>query len=53
VKETKEHYVEFIEDRNNMFLFKVDGQALRIYAECYMSACKKLQSKYDFEIVIH
>lgn len=36
----------FVDEHNNQYHFRVDGHSVRIYAECYESALKKLQAIY-------
>jgi hypothetical protein len=46
------HQAIFIDDKNNQYEFRVDGNTVILYAECYSSAVKKLKDIYGKNIEI-
>lgn len=45
------HEAIYIDESNNRWKFRIDGRTIFIYAECYVSAIKKLESIYGHIIV--
>lgn len=46
------HEAIYIDDTGTQWHFRVDGHSVRIYADCYASAIKKLKAIYGNDIII-
>jgi hypothetical protein len=46
------HHAIFIDEKNNVYHFRVDGNSVYIYANCYQTAEDRLKEAYGQDITI-